>query len=65
MFFGQLFQRLADAFGAGFDERFVLANFFELFGSRAAKVAQFGWRQWFLGGEEDGFYGETQVHGRF
>lgn len=65
MFFGQLFQRLADAFGAWFDERFVLADFFELIGSRAAKVAQFGRRQWFLRGEEKGFYGETQVHRKF
>lgn len=63
--FGQLLQCLADAFGAGFDERFVLADFFALFGSRAAKVAQFGRRQWFLRGEENGFYDETQVHRRF
>ena len=65
VFFGQLFQCLADAFGAGLDERFVLANFFELFGSRAAKVAQFGRRQRFLRGEEDRFYGKTQVHRSF
>ena len=64
VFFGQLFQRLADALGAWFDERFVLADFFELFGGGAAKVAQFGRREWFLRGEKNGFNGETQVHRR-
>lgn len=63
--FGQLLQRLADAFGAGFDQRFVLANFLALLGGSAAKVTQLGRRQWFLRGEEEGFYGETQVHRRF